>query len=378
MKFISNVKIVKPSEILEDKALAYDNTIIDIIHNSNIPKNSEVIDGKGCYLSPGFIDIHIHGCMGYDTMDEDENAIIEISKELLKTGVTAFLPSTMTMGFDRIYGSLSNIRKAMNNNAYAQILGCHLEGPFLNEKYKGAQDGKYMMPPDFNKISSYKDIIKIVTIAPELDGSLEFIKECRRNNIVVSSGHTNATFEEASAAIKAGASHMTHTFNAMTPLHHRSPGVVGAAMYFDVTCEMITDNIHLHPAIQKILYSIKGDDRIILITDAIRACLLKDGEYDLGGQVVHVVGKEVRLASGNIAGSVHTMNNAVKNFIENTGAQLFKAVNMASLNPARLLGIDNKKGSIEKGKDADFVLFDENYNVKMTIINGRVVYSNKQ
>lgn len=378
MKFITNVKIVKPSEILENKAVAYDNTIIDIVENSNIPENAEVIDGKGCYLSPGFIDIHIHGCMGYDTMDEDENAVVEISKGLLKTGVTAFLPTTMTMGFDRIYSSLSNIRKAMKNNSYAQILGCHLEGPFLNEKYKGAQDGKYMMPPDFNKISSYKDIIKTVTIAPELDGSLEFIRECKRNNIVVSLGHTYATFEEASAAIKAGASHMTHTFNAMTPLHHRNPGVVGAAMYFDVTCEMITDNIHLHPAVQKILYSIKGDDRIILVTDAMRACLLKDGEYDLGGQVVHVVGKEARLASGNIAGSVHTMNNAVKNFIENTGAELFKAVNMASLNPARLLGIDDKKGSVEKGKDSDFVLFDENYNVKMTIINGKVVYSDKQ
>lgn len=378
MKFITNVKIVKPSEILENKAVAYDNTIIDIVENSNIPENAEVIDGKGCYLSPGFIDIHIHGCMGYDTMDEDENAVVEISKGLLKTGVTAFLPTTMTMGFDRIYSSLSNIRKAMKNNSYAQILGCHLEGPFLNEKYKGAQNGKYMMPPDFNKISSYKDIIKTVTIAPELDGSLEFIRECKRNNIVVSLGHTYATFEEASAAIKAGASHMTHTFNAMTPLHHRNPGVVGAAMYFDVTCEMITDNIHLHPAVQKILYSIKGDDRIILVTDAMRACLLKDGEYDLGGQVVHVVGKEARLASGNIAGSVHTMNNAVKNFIENTGAELFKAVNMASLNPARLLGIDDKKGSVEKGKDSDFVLFDENYNVKMTIINGKVVYSDKQ
>lgn len=375
MKFITNVKIIRPTEILENKAVAYDDTILDIIDFKDIPENSEVIDGKGCYLSPGFIDIHVHGCMGYDTMDEDENAVVEISKGLLKTGVTAFLPTTMTMGFDRIYTSLSNIRKSMKNNLYAQILGCHLEGPFLNEKYKGAQEGKYMMPPDFDKISSYKDIIKTITIAPELPGSLEFIKECKRNNIVVSIGHTNATFEEVSAAIDAGASHMTHTFNAMTPLHHRKPGAVGAAMYFNVTCEMITDNIHLHPAVQNILYSIKGDDRIILITDAMRACLLKDGEYDLGGQVVHVVGKEARLASGNIAGSVHTMNNAVKNVIENTGAKLFQAVNMASLNPARLLGIDNKKGSIEKNKDADFVMFDEDYNVIMSIVKGRIVYS---
>lgn len=377
MKFIKNAKIITPTEILENKAVAYNNTILDIVDMKNIPEDAEIIDGRGCYLSPGFIDIHVHGCMGYDTMDEDENAVTEISKGLLETGVTAFLPTTMTMDFSRIYNSLFRIKEAMKNNVYAQILGCHLEGPFLNKKYKGAQDGKYMMSPDFNKISSYKDIIKTVTVAPELDGSMEFIKECRRNNIVVSIGHTNATFDEVSAAVKAGASHVTHTFNAMTPLHHRNPGVVGAAMYFDVTCEMITDNIHLHPAVQKILYNIKGNDRVILVTDAMRACLLKDGEYDLGGQMVNVNGKEARLSDGTIAGSVHTMNNAVKNFIENTGATLSQTVNMASLNPARLLGIENRKGSIEKNKDADFVLLDDNFNVKKTFVNGRMVYSVK-
>lgn len=377
MKFIKNVKIITPKAVLENMAVAYSDTILDIIDEKDIPVNADVIDGSGYYLSPGFIDIHVHGSKGYDTMDDNDNAVTEISKSLLETGVTAFLATTMTMDFGSINASLIRIGEAMKHNDYAEILGCHLEGPFLSKKYKGAQASEFMLPPDFNKISSYKDIIKTVTIAPELVGGLDFIKECRKNNIVVSIGHTNATFEEVSAAIEAGASHMTHTFNAMSPLHHRNPGVVGAAMYFDVTCELITDNIHLHPAVQKIMYDIKGNDRIILVTDAIKACLLKSGEYDLGGQIVHVIGKEARLSDGTIAGSVHTMNNAVKNFIENTGAALFDAVNMASHNPAKLLGLDNRKGSIEKNKDADFVLFDDDYNVRMTFVKGRIAYSRK-
>lgn len=374
MKIIKNVKIITKEEVLKNKAVLYNDRIVDIINENSLPNNCEVIDGNGCYLAPGFIDVHIHGCMGYDTMDENENAIYEMSKHLPKTGVTAFLPTTMTMPFDRIISSLEKIKKAMRASEASQVLGCHLEGPFLNKIYKGAQNDTYMLTPNFSKIAPYIDVIKIATIAPELEGSMDFIKECIKNNIVVSLGHSNGSYEEASAAIVEGASHITHTFNGMTPLHHRNPGIVGAAFNHSITCELITDNIHLHPAIQNIMLKIKGADKLILITDAMRACLMGDGRYDLGGQTVIVKGKEARLESGSIAGSVHTMNMAIKNFLENTDADIVQAVKMATLNPAKLIGCDTSKGSIEINKDADFVIFDEAFNVKSTIIGGRKVY----
>jgi N-acetylglucosamine-6-phosphate deacetylase len=374
MKAFKNIRLITTSGVLENKAVVFDEKIVDIIDETNISADMEIIDGMGNYLSPGLIDIHIHGCEGRDTMDEAEDTIYEISKSLVKTGVTSFLPTTMTMEFGKIENALGRIKRQMNTSGYAEVLGCHLEGPFINKKYKGAQDGTFIIQPDFNKIKPYSDVIKIVTIAPEIEGSHEFIKECRNNNIVVSIGHSNASFDEAKNAIETGASHITHTFNAMTPLHHRNPGIVGAAMYFDVTCEMIIDNVHVHPAVQRIMHAVKGNEKIILISDAMRACLLKDGEYDLGGQNVYVKNNEARLTDGTIAGSVLTMNKAVKNFIENTGIKINQAVGMASLNPARLLGVDNRKGSIERDKDSDFVLFDEDFNVIKTFVKGTQVF----
>jgi N-acetylglucosamine-6-phosphate deacetylase len=375
MKAIKNIKLVTKEGILLNRLLIFDEKIIDIVDEEYTPSNIEVIDGGGNYLSPGFINVHVHGCSGYDVMDEDENAIENISKNIVKTGVTAFLPTTMTMEFRRIERALERIKKSMKGCSFAEILGCHLEGPFISRKYKGAQDAKYIIEPDFKKISKYKDVIKIVTMAPEVSGGIEFIKECIKNNIVVSIGHSNATFDEAKAAIDAGASHITHIFNAMTPLNHRSPGVVGAALSTGVTCELICDDIHIHPAVQAILLNIKGEDKIVLITDAMRACLLKDGQYDLGGQQVNVNGMEARLEDGTIAGSLLTLNRGIKNFMNNTNAPIWQAVNMASLNPARILGVENRKGSIEKGKDADLVLLDNDLDVRMTFVKGRIVYS---
>ncbi len=370
MKAFKNVKLITKNGVLENKAVVFEKTIISIIDDKDLDSNIESIDCGGNFLSPGFIDVHIHGCSGHDTMDDDDNTIFEISKSLVKTGVTSFLPTTMTMEFQHIEKTLERIKAAKKSTKYANILGCHLEGPFICQKYKGAQNEKYIIAPDFERIRPFSDIIKIVTIAPEVEGSIDFIKECCKNDIKVSIGHSNASFDEACRAIDAGASHTTHTFNAMTPLNHRNPGVVGAAMLKDVSCEIIADNIHVHPSAQQILFNMKGNNKIILITDAMRACLLSDGEYDLGGQLVYVRGKEARLSDGTIAGSVLTMNLAVKNFMKNTGINIFEAVNMASLNPAKFIGVEDRKGSIEVGKDSDFTIFDDKFNIISTYING--------
>jgi N-acetylglucosamine-6-phosphate deacetylase len=376
MKAIKNVKLILKDSIQEDTAIVFNEKIVDITNVKKLQEYNlkEIIDGKGNYLSPGFIDIHIHGCGGHDVMDYSKESLDCISKRLVSTGVTSFLPTTITMDMKGIEKALDNIKENMGKVNEAQILGCYLEGPFINKYYKGAHNDNYIMEPDFKKIKDYKDIIKIVTVAPELNGAREFIKECINNNIVVSIGHSNATFEEAIESINLGAKHITHTYNAMSPLHHRKPGVVGAAMLGNVSCELIVDNIHVHPAAQEILLRLKGYDNIILITDAMRACLLKDGKYDLGGQEVAVKREEARLSDGTIAGSLLTLNKGIRNFIKNTGIDIYNVVKMASLNPARLLGVDCYKGSIEIDKDADLVIINEEFDVMHTLVKGMEAY----
>lgn len=381
MKAIKNVKLLGNDLVMLNKAVIYSNKIIDLIDESELNKYSldEIIDGKGLYLSPGFIDVHVHGCSSYDTMDHDKDNIEIISRNLAKTGVTAFLPTTITMDFSQIEEALEKIKMLMGSHDAiaapgAQILGAHLEGPFISKTFKGAHDENYILPPDFELIKKYKDVIKIVTLAPELEGSHEFINQCKKGNIVISVGHTAGEFEQIMTAIELGASHFTHTFNAMTPLKHREPGAIGAAMLSDTTCEVIADNIHVHPAVQKLLIKTKGTDNIVLVSDAMRACLMASGSYDLGGQEVFVNNGEARLKDGTLAGSVLTLNTALKNIIENTGLPLTKAIKMITINPARVLGISSSKGTIEASKDADFVIFDEKYNIHYTISNGKTVY----
>jgi N-acetylglucosamine-6-phosphate deacetylase len=376
MKAIVNANIIMDNKILEGHTLLFDERIVEIAEDYKINESEleEVIDAGDRYLSPGFIDVHIHGCLGSDTMDDNDSSILNISKGIVATGVTAFLPTTMTMEFSKIEKTIKRIRRLMSNEAGASILGCHLEGPFISDEYKGAQDGRYIIKPDFSSIEGFSDVMKIITIAPEEEGSEEFIESCVRHGIVVGIGHTKANYEQAMRAIHKGASHSIHTFNAMTPLHHRNPGVVGAVMDSSVSCELIADNVHVNPAVQRILLKVKGIEKIILVTDAMKACLLEDGEYDLGGQKVLVKGDEARLPAGNLAGSVLTLNKALKNFINSTGVSLNEAVRAVTENPARLLKISDRKGSISIGKDADLTLFDENFNIYSTYVRGKKVY----
>ncbi|MGL4912066.1 MAG: N-acetylglucosamine-6-phosphate deacetylase [Romboutsia sp.] len=374
MRCIVNGKIVLENQIVENKVLVFNEIIVDI--TNEVPDGCEIIDAKGQYVCPGLIDIHIHGNMGKDTMDGTGESIIAISKSIARYGVTSFLPTTMTMDEKSINNALDVIKSFMNKEIEgAEVIGAHLEGPFINIDYKGAQNPKFIVAPSYDLIDKYKDVIKVITYAPEGDGNLEFTKKIKKDtNIVLSIGHSNAKFEEARNAINLGASNITHTFNGMTGLNHRDPGVVGAALTTDVFCEIIADEIHILKDLFPFILKNKGEDKIVLITDSIEAGGLEPGEYSLGGQKVIVKDNQARLESGSLAGSVMSLNRMVYNFMNNTELDIRKAIKLASINPAKSIKIDNKKGSIEIGKDADIAIFDENINCYMTINNGKIIY----
>ncbi|HOR86506.1 MAG TPA: N-acetylglucosamine-6-phosphate deacetylase [Bacillota bacterium] len=379
MKAIVNSAIIMNNSVLKGHTVLFDEKIREIKEESvaDLRGTEEVIDAQGRFLSPGFIDLHIHGCSGSDTMDDNDISIGNISRSLPATGVTSFLPTTMTMSQPAIRKTIDRIRRLMGHEPGATILGCYLEGPFISEEYKGAQYGGFIRKPDFKIIEGFLDVIRIVILAPEEEGSGEFIENCSKHGIITAIGHSGASYEQAMEAIRKGASHITHTFNAMAPLHHRKPGVVGAAMDSSASCELIADNIHVDPAVQRILLKVKGTDNIVLVTDAMRACMLEDGEYDLGGQKVLLKGAEVRLESGALAGSVLTIDRALRNFRANTGISVVDAVSTVTANPARILGLEDRKGSISEGKDADLVIFDEQFNIYGTFIKGKTVYEKK-
>ena len=371
---IVNGKLVQKDGILENKVLVFDNKIIDIC--DNIPENCEVIDAKGMYISPGLIDIHIHGSSGADVMDNTLEAINTISSSIAKNGVTGYLPTTMSMKKERIQNAFNTIKEAISNdNKGAKILGVHVEGPFININYKGAQNPDFIVKPDFDLVKDYIDIIKIISLAPEVDENFEFIKKIKdETDITLSICHSNATYDEAMASIDNGVSNITHLFNGMSPLNHREPGVVGAAFASDAFTEIIADKIHVNKNVFQIVLNNKGKDKVVLITDSMRAASMEDGEYELGGQAVFVKENSARLKNGSLAGSVNTMIDSIKNVMKFSGCSLEDGVTMASTNPAKSLGLLCKKGSLDIGKDADIVILDNNYNVVKTICRGKVAF----
>ncbi len=317
-------------------------------------------DLKGLKVYPGLIDIHTHGCMGLDTMDAN---LKDMPYFYAKSGVTAYLPTTMTASFEAIKKITDTDTSALKG---AEILGFHLEGPYIAEKYKGAQNEKYIQKPDLESFKKFKNV-KMVTIAPELEGSLEFIKNCE---CVVSLGHTGADYEIAIKAIDAGAVCLTHTFNAMPPIHHRNPALIGAASDKNIYAQVICDGLHIHPAAIRMLYKIFGSDKMVLISDSMRATGLSDGCYDLGGQEVFVKDNSARLADGTLAGSISTLLNCVKCAVK-FGISEIEAFKMASYTPAKLLNVN--KGLIESGFDADFIVLDDDLNLVKTFVGGKEI-----
>jgi len=376
MKYFKGAHIITEAEVLEDHVLGVADTFTCLIPEGQLAdKNAEIIDVSGLYIAPGLIDVHIHGSGGKDTMEGSDEALKTISTAVAKNGVTSFLATTMTVDMDSIKKALTQIRNSMQAGMPgAQLLGAHMEGPFIAEKYKGAQAAKYILAPGWEHVEPFKDIIRIVTLAPEVEGAAELIKQLKENHIIASIGHTAATYEEAMKGIDAGATHCTHLFNAMSGIHHRNAGTAVAALASDITCELIADTIHVHPGLFEMLKKTKGADRLALITDCMEAGGMPDGTYALGGQPVIVKGSEARLEDGTLAGSVLKLNLALRNFYRNTRIELYDLFKMASINQAKELGISDRKGSVAVGKDADFFIMDKDFNVKATYVKGECVY----
>ncbi len=377
MNVIINAKIILENEVLENHAVIFDTKIQNILPVSQINLESkDVIDAKGMYLSPGFIDIHKHGSYNYDFMDANNNEALKLLARLPETGVTSLYPTTMSMSFDAIRKAIDSIRELMNTQYVGtQVLGCHMEGPFLSPDWGGAQPREFLVPADYSLVSGFEDTIKIVTIAPEEPGNMDFISQCVKSGIRVSIGHTLAHYEQAMASFALGASSITHTFCAMHQLQHREPGVVAAASESpNVFCELIVDNLHIHPATQRVLLKLKGINQMILVTDSMRFAGMGYGVSTLAGQRVTINEKGAHLDNGFFAGSVLSLNDAVINFKRNNNLSMWDAIKPITRNPAILMGIYGRKGTLLVGSDADFVLIDENINIQKTIIAGKTVF----
>jgi len=342
----------------------------------------ERIDAQGAWLIPGFVDVHVHGGANHDFMDANADGIREITKFHASNGTTSMLATTLTAPREELTAVVEVAADYMSKPMpYAKLVGVHLEGPFVSVKWKGAQNPAYILPPQTEWleewVNRFPGIIKLQTLAPELEGSLEYIEKLVANGIVPSCGHTDATYDQIIAAADHGLCHATHTFNAMTPLHHRNPGTVGAVLSDDrIVAEVIADGHHVHPAGIKIVTRAKGVHNVILVTDAMAAAGMPDGDYDLGGLPVHMKCGVARLKENDsLAGSTLTMISAVRYLVKTVGVSLADASRMASANPARQLGLDSSIGTLEVGKQADFLLLDDELNLQSTWVDGRKLFA---
>lgn len=379
MKAICGGQLVMHDRIETGKAVLFDEKIIGIVPEKEVPADVQRIDVKGALVTPGLFDVHIHGSGGCDTMDGTVEALHTIASTIAKNGVTRFLATSVTLPLDRTAEVFDTVRTVVGKSGKdwnaAVIEGINMEGPFIHPAYKGAHEENYIADFDLDFMKRYSDIIRIVTAAPDKEGGMEFIRRLTSETPVkVSIGHTAATYEQAKEAIANGATQITHLYNAMTPMHHRKPGVVTAALTSDVYTEMICDTIHVHPAMFQFVMDCKSKDKFVLITDCMRAGGMPQGEYTLGELKVIVDENSARLPDGTLAGSILTLNRAIANVKKHTDKPLWEIVNAATLNPARAMGMEDKIGSLRRGCNADFAVFDDDFNTLMTIIDGEVVY----
>ncbi|MEW5784026.1 MAG: N-acetylglucosamine-6-phosphate deacetylase [Bacillota bacterium] len=376
---VSGGTLVTPNHVLKEHDIIIEQDKILAILPSQ-PKSKEYsIDARGMWVVPGFIDLHIHGSAGFDTMDATNEAIHGLANFLVKHGVTSYLPTTIAASAERIREVLANIRHCPQPEEGARHLGLHLEGPYLSSRYRGAQPFRHIRPVDPDEyrywlVGGFP--VFMVTLAPEVDGIDGFLKAGTDAGIIFAVGHSEASYEQVLAAAELGLSQASHLFNGMPPFHHREPGVVGAVlMDHRIVPQVIVDGVHLHPAALKLVVKAKGIDKTILITDATRGAGLKDGDYTLGDQAITVQNGIARTREGGLAGSTLTMDVAIKNMMEYTGLSLPEAVTMATLTPAVSIGMCGKKGILASGADADLVLLDHDCRVRMTMVMGRVVYN---
>ena len=381
MKCFKNATVYVDGEGLKKTTVCFEEKIEKISRCAIA--GAEVIElPENAIVLPGFIDEHIHGAGGSDAMDGTVEDLAIIAKTVAEEGTTGFLATTMTQSKENIMNAMKAVKeyREKDSNEGARVLGVHLEGPFIAAKHKGAQPLEYIAIPDVKTFEEYNtasgNAIKIVTLAPEVENAKELVSYLTEKGIVSSIGHSDAGYEKVDEAIINGATNVTHTYNAQTALHHREIGIVGSALLRDeLNCELIADTIHVSVPALKLMVKNKPSDKLTLITDAMRAKGLADGESELGGQVVIVKNGEARLQDGTLAGSVLRMNRAIENMVKKVGVPFTQAVDYATINPARTLKIDGEVGSIKVGKCADFAVIDaESYDVLCTIRAGKVIY----
>lgn len=341
----------------------------------NISSAEEVIDASGLYAIPGLIDIHFHGCRGYDFCDGTIDALDEITRYQGKNGITAICPATMSLPEYEL-AKIMKTAKDYDNKEGAILCGINMEGPFISKEKKGAQYDKYIIKPNLSMYRRLKKIsanmIKLVEVAPEEEGAMDFIQAVK-DEVVVSIAHTVADYDTAIRAFKAGAKHVTHFYNAMPPFSHREPGVIGAASDTkDIYVELICDGVHIHPSVVRATFNFMTDERIVLISDSMEATGMPDGRYMLGGQEVILKGNKPTLAvDGSIAGSATNLMDCMRNLVKNMGVTIEQAVKTASVNPAKAIGVFDEYGSLEPGKIANIVLLDQELNIKAVYIKGK-------
>ena len=380
---ISGGKVVTPDDLLPGHTLVLDGPRIAAVEAGDRPPGPDerAIDARGCWVVPGFIDLHVHGSDGHDVMDATVDAIHGMARFFARHGVTTYLPTTMTASRAATLAAIENVARCPQPADGAHHIGVHVEGPYVNPEYRGAQLLDHIRLPDPTEYAAWwpAGVVRLITLAPELAGANELIEQARSHGAVVTAGHSAATYEQVEAAVERGLDQATHTFNAMPALHHREPGLLGAALTDDrIYAQLITDGIHVHPAVTKLLVRAKGAARTILITDAMRATGLLDGTYDLGGQAITVKEGVARTATGNLAGSTLTYDAGLRNIVRFTGLPLVAALPMATSAPAAALGLAGKKGVLRAGADADVTILDTNLHVQATIVAGEIVYQSQE
>jgi len=375
---ITGGKLVLEQGIADNNDLVIENGLVKEVVGRGKARHGGVIEADANYVAPGFIDLHTHGSFGINLVKATPEEIAHLQKRLAETGVTGFLATVAGLGRDDMGPVVQKLQEARRIPvAGAQILGVHLEGPYLNPARGGAitADVLETFDPAARDLLDAVEPPAAMTLAPELDGAVELIEELGRRGIVACGGHSEATFEQTVDAVTRGMKHVTHLFNAMSTPHHRSPNIATAALVLDdLTLELIVDGCHVAPPVVALVAKAKGINSILLVTDATAAAGMPDGQYTLGDVKVTLRKGIARTADGTLAGSTLTLNHAVENFLEFTRAHMFEAVRTVTSNPARLLGIDDKKGRIAPNMQADITIFDKNLDVKATFVAGKCVW----